>query len=152
MVLRIDNNCCSAEVNPITGTRLHITPCGFIEFDPGASATLSFKANHPNGFASFNFSVKPGTRPEITEASAYGLVSTLSVDTKNPAPPAYAYTKPTITSSYSESFGVGELLDNCTRAAFSEALHVWTKTTDGYGRLWHLDAFDHDAFALSPTP
>lgn len=152
MVLRIDNNCCSAQVNPVGGTGLTTTECGFIEFDSAATATLSFKANHPNGFATFSFSVKPGTKPQITEASADGSVSDLSVNTKNPAPPAHAYTKPTVTSSYSESFGVNELLGTCSRAAFSEALHVWTRTTDGYGRLWRLDAFDHDAFALIPTP
>ncbi|MBN1928518.1 MAG: hypothetical protein JW764_03145 [Chlorobiaceae bacterium] len=152
MVLRIDNNCCSAEVNPVSGAGLHTTPCGFIEFDPGASATLSFKANHPNGFATFSFSVVRGVSTTITEASAYGEVHDLSVNTLNPALPAHAYTKPAVTSSYTESFGVGELLDGCARAAFSEALHAWTRATDGYGRLWHLDAFDHDAFALTPTP
>jgi hypothetical protein len=152
MVLRIDNNCCSAQVNPVSGAGLHTTACGFIEFDPGATATLGFKANHPNGFGDFSFSVVRGANTSISEASANGEVNDLSVNTLNPALPAHAYTKPGINFSYSESFGVGELLDGCSRAAFSEALHVWTRATDGYGRLWHLDAFDHDAFALTPTP
>jgi len=153
MVLRIDNNCCSAEVNPVSGTGLHTTPCGFIEYDPGATVTLSFKANHPNGFADFNFDIVRGAGDTVLEACAYNKATgALSVSTENPAPPAHAYTKPAVTSSYSETFGNGELRGTCIRAAYSEALHVWTRATDGYGQLWYLDAFDHDAFALTPSP
>jgi hypothetical protein len=46
----------------------------------------------------------------------------------------------------------GALVEPCSRAAFSEALHVWTMATDGYARLWYLDAFAHDGFALTPSP
>lgn len=152
MVLRIDNNCCSAEVNPVSGTGLHSTPCGFIEYEPGATVKLSFKANHPNGFANFSFSVVRGVSTAITEASASGAVHDLSVNTNNPAFPAHAYTKPNVTSSYTETYGNGELRGPCIRAAYSEALHVSARATDGYGQLWYLNAFDHDAFALTPTP
>ncbi|NOT86104.1 MAG: hypothetical protein HOP02_15280 [Methylococcaceae bacterium] len=152
MVLRIDNNCCQAEINPVGGIGLVNTPCGFIEYATGASTMLSFKAYHPNSFADFDFSVVRGVSNPVSEASAAGRVgSSASVTTNNPAPPLRAYAL-TLPGSYRESFGVGELLGSCTRAAFSEALHVWTRATDGYGRLWYLDAFSHDGFALTPSP
>jgi hypothetical protein len=151
MVLRVDNNCCQSEVNPVSGTGLDTKPCGFIEFDPGAKIKLSFKAYHPNGYATFNFDVTRGVSVGVSEASTSGTVNSLSVSTNNPVLPDHAYTKTTLTTSYEENFDVGELLGpSCTRAAFSEALHVWTKSTDGYSRLWYLDAFAHDGFALTP--
>ncbi len=151
MVLRVDNNCCNAQVNPVAGTGLTAKPCGFIEFIPGATANLSFVAGHPNNFATFSFSVKHGVSHHVYEASANGRTGTVTIPTNNPAPPAHAYTL-SPPSTYWESFAVTTLLDGCTRAAFSEALHVWTMATDGYGRLTHLDRFDHDAFALTPEP
>ena len=51
---------------------------------------------------------------------------------------------------YSKLFTASELLDSGTRAAYSEALHVWTMTQNGYGRLHGLDAFTHAGFALTP--
>lgn len=151
MVLRVDNNCCQAEVEPVEGIGLTTTLCGFIEYAPGATTALTFKAYHPNGFATFNFSVKRGVSTDVKEASALGRTGSMSVPTKEPAPPLHAYVL-TLPSSYRETFSVTELLGPCQRAAFSEALHVWTKATDGYGRLWRLDAFDHDGFALTPLP
>ena len=156
MVLRIDNNCCEAKVEPVTGTG----PCGFIEFIPGASVNLHFKARHPNNFADFNFSVKRGVSTHVVKASTsshrVGSVSVLSVDTTH----TYVLTVP---NDYKESFTVADLLARmqdtsgvqigpCERAAFSEALYVRTRATDGYTRLGYLDAFDHDGFALTPSP
>jgi len=128
-----------------------LKPCGFIEFAPGAAATLTFKAYHPNNFATFNFSVKHGVSDPVDEASAGGRAGAVSVVTNDPAPPAHAYTLGA-PGTYFETFAVVTLLEGCTRAAFSEALHVWTMAIDGYNRLSHLDSFDHDAFALTPAP
>ena len=47
MVVRVDNNCCGAAIEPIAGTGMAVTPCGFIEFAPGAAVTLGFRATHP---------------------------------------------------------------------------------------------------------
>ena len=154
MVLRVDNNCCEAEVEPIGGIGLTTTPCGFIEYAHGATTTLTFKAYHPNGFADFDFSVVRGVSTGVNEASASGRVGSDPVPTKNPAPPSYAYAlmSPSSAYRYRENFPIAELLGPCQRAAFSEALHVRTRATDGYGRLWQLDAFDHDGFALMPSP
>lgn len=149
MVLRVDNNCCAAKVEPVSGVGLNITPCGFIEYAPGASTNLNFKAEHANGFADLNFSVKRGVSDQVHAASASGKVGAVSILT-NDASHAYTLTLP---SDYKEVFAVTALLGVCDRAAFSQALHVWAKATDGYGRLSNLDAFDHDGFALSqPCP
>jgi hypothetical protein len=157
IVLRIDNNCCRAEVKPVGGVGLNITPCGFIEFGPGARVNLRFKAYHPNNFANFEFSVKRGVSSNVDEASAAGQVGSSPVPTNRPIPnplaPSLAYTLTVPnTGEYQETFEVGYVLGPCTRAAFSEALHVHTWATDGYGRLWYLDAFDHDGFALISLP
>jgi hypothetical protein len=151
MLLRVDNNCCEAKVQPVVGPGLVLKPCGFIEFAPGAAATLTFKAYHPNNFATFNFSVKHGVSDPVDEASAMGRAGAVSVVTNDPALPAHAYTLGA-PGTYFETFAVVTLLEGCTRAAFSEALHVWTMAIDGYNRLSHLDSFDHDAFALTPAP
>jgi len=151
MVLRVDNNCCEAKVEPVTGTGITVTPCGFIEFSSGASVQLHFKAGHPNNFADFNFSVKRGVSTNVAKASAAGRVGSASVPTNDASPPTRAYTL-TAPSDYQEDFPVEELLGDCERAAFSEALHVVARATDGYGLLWHLNAFDHDGFALTPLP
>lgn len=150
MVLRIDNNCCQAEVDAISGTGLENKSCGFSEFSPGATVKLGFRAYHPNGYATFKFDVKQDVSTDVPEASASGAVDSFSVATDNPLPFSHAYTKTALSKSYTETFEVSELLDSCPRAAFSEALHVETKSTDGYGRLWHLNAFAHAGFALTP--
>jgi hypothetical protein len=150
MVLRIDNNCCEAEVKPVTGAGLTMEECGFIEFTPGAAATLSFRAYHANNFATFNFSVKHGVSDPVDEASAAGRSGVLSVTTNDPAPPLHSYTLGA-SGTYFETFAVTTLLGTCPRAAFSEALHVWAMAIDGYNRLSYLDSFDHDAFALTPS-
>lgn len=145
MVLRVDNNCCQADVLPVGGI------CGFSEYAAGATTMLGFKAQHPNNFADFDFSVMRGGSTAVSVASATkGAVGSLSVATDAGGPPDHAYML-TLSGSYRESFGVDELLETCTSAAFSEALHVYTHSTDGYGRLWTLDAFAHGGFALAPS-
>ena len=155
MVLRVDNNCCQATVEPVEGAGLDVTPCGFIEYAPGANATLKFKAYHPNSFADFDFSVVRGVSADILEASAAGRAGSSPIATKDPTPLhphlPHAYIL-AAGGDYQETFAVSCLLGSCSRAPFSEALHVWTRATDGYGRLWYLDAFDHDSFALTPPP
>ncbi|MCP5152765.1 MAG: hypothetical protein H6983_01275 [Ectothiorhodospiraceae bacterium] len=149
MVVRVDNNCCEAALEPVTGTGVTVTPCGFIEFGAGATATLAFRAAHPNDFATFSFSVRRGVTDQVTRASASGETGDPSVVTDDVTPPLRTYTLD-VSGTYRETFPVTELLGPCTRAAFSEALHVWTMATDGYGRLWHLDRFAHAGFALTP--
>lgn len=150
LVLRVDNNFCTAEIKPVTGSGITESACGFIEFSAGASITLKFKPYHPNNFATFDFSVKRGVTTSVNEASAMGRVGSVSVDTNEPAPPVHAYNLNAL-GEYVESFSVEELLGGCPRGAFSEALHVWNMATDGYTRLVQ-DALNHAGFALIPAP
>jgi hypothetical protein len=131
MELHIDNSRCLAQVgNPsLKGTGAGLS-CGVIEYkgsDMADPVDMPFEARHPNGFATYSFSVKRG-------------VSTQLVDTGNvPNPPA--------TSVAQQS--VNNLLDGCEVAGFSEALHVWAKVTNGWSRQSAYDDFDHRAFVLS---
>jgi hypothetical protein len=150
MVLRVDNNCCEAGIDALSGVGLTPTPCGFYEMAPtGANVTLGFTARHPNDFATFSFSVKRGVTTQVDLASASGRVGDSPISTNDLPVPSHAYTLGA-PGHYTEIFPATELLGPCTRAAFSEALHVWTMAQDGYGRMWHLDRFDHAGFALTP--
>lgn len=148
MVLRVDNNCCYASVDPLSGVNLVSNACGFYEFTQGANATLGFTARHPNNFATFSFSVKQGVNKQVELASTSGRTGVSPVPTHD-SPPTHVYVHGG-GGHYSEQFTVTELLDGCPRAAYSEALHVWTMAQDGYGRIWSLDRFDHAGFALTP--
>lgn len=155
MMMHVDNNLCKAEIKQVSVSGLNIDPadCGFIFYADGASAELSFKAYHPNDFATFSFSVVRGVRNEVSRATASGRVGISPIHTNDPTLPIREYVQQP-DGKYLGTFQVEELLGNgCTRAAFSEALHVWTLAVDGYGRVGGLDAFDHAGFALTkPCP
>lgn len=131
MELHIDNSLCLAQVgNPsLDGTGAGVK-CGVIDYDASDLAKMvdmPFEARHPNGFATFNFSVKRGVDQRV---SASGNV---------PFPPATSLAQET----------VANLLDGCAVAGFSEALHVWANVTNGWSRQSGYDDFDHRAFVLS---
>ena len=150
MVLRVDNNLCSAEIFPITGSGITPDPdCGFIEYAPGASATLSFKAKHPWGFATFGHSVVRGNNTGIAEANASGTAgdsSATSTGGNYAEGPDFVYSKAIPVNTLLTANAVSP----CAQAAFAQSLGVWSTATDGYGRL-NYDDSDLAAFALA-TP
>ncbi len=148
MALRVDNNCCSAGIDALSGGGLTPTDCGFYEITPTATVALGFTAGHPNNFATFSFSVKLGVVTQIYLASASGRTGHTPILTWD-SPPTHAYAL-SGGGHYSELFTATELLSGCPRGAFSEALHVWTLAQDGYVRLSSLDRFNHAGFALTP--
>lgn len=149
MVLRVDNNVCEAKVEPVSGTGLTVTPCGFIEFVPGATTQLHFKASHPNNFADFDFNLTRAVSNHVSLASVNGPVGTSPVATDDLSH-SYTLTAP---SDFRETFTVIELLGPCSRAAFAETLHVWSRAVDGYNRMSHLDRHGVDGFSLTqPCP
>lgn len=154
MLMHVDNNPCQSVLYGVTGTGLSIDPagCGFINYVDGATANLRFKPYHPNDFATFNFSVVRGVTEQVQRATASGRVGNSPIVTNDPTLPVREYVKQP-SGQYLENFPVTELLNGCTRGAFSEALHVWTMAVDGYGRVGGLDAFSHAGFALTkPCP
>lgn len=148
MVMHVDNNCCSASLDVLSGAGLTPTPCGFYEITPTANVILGFTAGHPNDFATFKFRVKQGVTTQVDLASADGRVGASPIPTRD-SPSTHAYTL-SGSGHYSEFFTATELLGSCTRAAFSEALHVETMAQNGYWRLSGLDRFNHAGFALTP--
>jgi len=154
MVLRVDNNCCRADIQAVTGVGLSVdAACGFIEYAPGASAVISFEAEHPWGFATFSFGTTRGLATPVPQASASGVSGAATAASAGGVfaeGPAFHYAK---------SVAVNTLLTvntppggtPCENAAFAEVLHVWAMATDGYNRLSGLDRGDAAAFALA-TP
>jgi hypothetical protein len=152
LVVHVDNCPCEAEIYPVSGPGLSVDPnCGYIEYPAGADATISFKARHPNDFATFDFDIHRGTSVPIPEASASGSVG---------ASPVNGFVRD-VASVFTKVVPVDTLLTSntpegvepCDKAAFAETLYVWPLATDGWDRLWYLR--DHgvpSAFALAPGP
>jgi hypothetical protein len=144
MVVRVDNNRCFAEINPVGGT---VTPdplCGFHNYsDPSDTAALSFVARHPNHFATYGFSTTRGAGPLIPAAGASGVAGEAGtngfVEISD-----FTYAKDVI---------IAALLGPCGNAAYAEHLDVHATATNGYGTLTGYNASDNAAFALAvPCP
>ncbi|MFM9828988.1 MAG: hypothetical protein ACKVOB_09645 [Sphingomonas sp.] len=157
LVIHVDNRTCFGTIDSVVvAPGNNDTKCGFLEYSPGASATLTFRASHPANFASFDFNVSRVATP-LPAASAGGLVDDI-------APNGYArlgdqFSKPlTITALLNEALPPGDM--PCERAAFGESLHVYALATNGYTRLSGLDApnavppgqISLRAFAITPAP
>ena len=156
MVLRVDNNCCRADIKAVSGPGLTVDDvCGFIEYAAGASATISFNAEHPWGFATFSFGITRGTGTPVAEGSAAGVAGAATAASTGGVfneGPAFRYSRTVAVSTLLAS-GTAPGGSPCQNAAFAEVLHVWAMATDGYGRLYGLDRGDAAAFALAqPCP
>lgn len=150
MMVRVDNNCCAAQIHPVSGAGLTVDPnCGFVEYAPGSSAHISFEAEHLNNFATFNLNTHRGTGIPVPPASTSGRVGSGSGTSFSFTPPFH----------YERSVPVSTLLTvntpggdpPCDRAAFAQHLRVRTMATDGWNRLSNLDRSFSSAFALA-TP
>lgn len=152
MMLHVDNNPCTAEVLATTGVGLSVdVDCGFIEYAPGATATLSFVADHPNGFATFSFNVTRGLNGPVTVADSSGKVGDSPLDGYQLVSTSpHTYQK---TIAVSSSLPTATLLGSCPSAAFSEVIDVDALATDGWSTLHEYDDRDSAAFALDvPCP
>jgi len=145
LVLRVDNNRCEAEIYPVNVDGNTADDCGFAQYvnKAASDAHVSFKARHPNNFATFNFTIARGSTGVVETAG--GPVgsnpSTLGGYTRN------------VNSVFSNGVPVTNLLGACDKAAFAENLHVDALATDGWSTLDYLDATAIPvAFALEPEP
>lgn len=145
MVLHVDNSRSGAEVQAVSGSGITVEPsCGVVTLT-GASPTIdaAFKAGRPGGLARFSFATERGLSTDVPEASAAGDVEDPTADGFTRSPPC-TFSKAGIPA--------GTLLGSCDQAAFSQRLHVWALTQDGYSRVG-LDAHDVAAFMLTkPCP
>ena len=173
LVLHVDNNPCEAETYPIKVSGVPpvtwetVGECGFIRYtkSPPAptppKALLTFKANHPNGFARFVFTVAKGSTGFVNAACSPANPSvswtTLPLVT---ASPVNGYVRNPATAVFSKEILVlnpanpaNSLVGTCPEgtAAFAENLSVYPLATDGWDTLWYLSRYGTPmAFALQP--
>ncbi|HEV2817746.1 MAG TPA: hypothetical protein VGW40_11085 [Allosphingosinicella sp.] len=151
LVLHTDNRPCFGTIDTVT-----VAPgeedqdCGFLEYAPGAKATIRFRASHPADYARFDFDVTRVTT-ELAAAHADGLVDDAI---------AFGYIR--TGDQFAKDVAVTDLLAGtaCIRAAFAELLDIKALATNGYDRLSGLDAprgghlvppqYSLRAFAITP--
>jgi hypothetical protein len=156
LVLHVDNRSCFGTIDSVSvAPGANDTKCGFLEYAPGASATIVFRASHPGNFASFGFAVAR-VATGLPSASAAGLVDAGAVNGYVRSGDQFSKSV-AVTALLAEGLGPTEA--PCTRAAFGESLYVYALATNGYGRLSGLDApnaippgqIGLRAFAITPA-
>lgn len=134
LTVRVDNNPCAAAIGaPDVGGTSAADACGVMNYAALAqTVTTPFVALQRNGFADYNFYVQRGavSPPEL---SVGGRAATSAA--AMPAAPSET---------------VGNLLDACTLAGFTEQLYVSHAATDGWSRQSQYDASAVRAFVLAP--
>jgi hypothetical protein len=154
LVVHVDNRPCFGTINDVTLGGAAAGRCGFLEYSDGdEEALISFRASHPDNFATFDFRLVRVTT-EIDHAA--GLVEDSSANGYNRAGDTFSKT-PSVDTLMTIGLEEGETA--CTRAAFAEELHVRALATNGYDRLSGLDAprpdddtqIDLRAFAITPA-
>ena len=134
LTIRVDNNYCTA----FAGTpQVHGTSadpdCGLLHYgtknaDP---VSMPFAVGHPNGFATFSFSLVKGV---------HGVTLPAVPPTSGPVSSAVS----PITAS------IQDLLGKCDIAGFGEWVYVAASATNGWGRQSQYDASAAVAFVLAP--
>lgn len=150
--LHIDNNLCQAEIYEASVKGVSAGPCGFISYGTGDFVHLSFRAYHPNGFARFKFTVVRGSSEYVVAACApdnpkdVPLASAPLVT----AAPVNGFNR-SGASVFTKDVAESDMRSGCQQAAFGEDLYVAATATDGWTRLYWLDASAvPKAFALEP--
>jgi hypothetical protein len=134
LIVRIDNNVCSATlaVPQVHGAGADPN-CGLLHYvtkntDP---VTMAFTASHPNGFATFSFSLIKGVNSVALPAS----------------PPTSG---PVATAASPITATIQDLMGKCDVAGFAEYLYVAATATNGWSRQSQFDASAAVAFVLAP--
>ena len=154
MRLHIDNNPLVGELLEVQVGAAAAGPCGFIDYPPGAAATLAFRAGQLHNHAAFYFAITRGSSGRIEVAQALvdaGLVDPIDPATNTVIDPLNRYNRSAYT--FTRLALVSQLLSaGCTRAAMAEELYVYATATDGWhGRLYWMDVYAPVmAFALTP--
>jgi hypothetical protein len=135
VTIRVDNNACTATLGApnINGTVFADPTCGVLHYGSSSATPVNmpFTATHPNGFATFSFSLVKG-------ANAVPL----------PAAPPTSGPVSAAVSPITDPLAT--LLGTCPTAAFAEYLYVAATTTNGWGRQSQYDRSAAFAFALTP--
>jgi hypothetical protein len=134
LTIRVDNNPCTAWVGTpqVHGTTADPT-CGLLHYgtknaDP---VSMPFAVGHPNGFATFSFSLIKGVNPVALPA----------------APPTSG---PVGAAASPITATIADLMGKCDVAGFGEWVYVAASATNGWGRQSQYDASAAVAFVLAP--
>ena len=140
--LHVDNNSCTASIDPASIGGSFANACGFLTYSNTSDpVTLSFHAKHPNNFATFNWDMVRGL-------SGLGTLDVTGAEVA--ATTAGPYTGDGA-GDFSGTEPASSLLGACVNAAFAEHLHVVAKATNGWGQLSQYDAEALGAFALEES-
>ena len=137
--LYIDNNPCVGGIDAptISGTAADPT-CGLLRYSAGGDAVaLGYLAEHPFGYATYQFDVYRGTT---------------NLAQSEPPPPGPPNTLPVGASPWTHTVNTtaSALLGSCTIAGFAETLSVYALATNGWSRQQQYDFYTVRAFALAP--
>jgi hypothetical protein len=134
LTIRVDNNYCTAGVSTpsVHGTTADPT-CGLLHYTTKNTDLVSmpFTVGHPNGFATFSFTLVKGVNYVTLPASP---------PTSGPVSSAVS----PITDS------IVDLMGKCDVAGFGEWIYVFASATNGWGRQSQYDASAAVAFVLAP--
>ena len=139
MVLRVDNNFCTAEVFDASGSAVN---CGIIQATAATMVQVGFRARHPNNFATYDFEVERGDGTQMTGVETSGVAGESNGDGYVQAP----------AFEYRNDYTATSLLAGGCRggAAFAQEIEVYAMAVNGYTRLNGYDHEDLGAFALVP--
>jgi len=134
LTIRVDNNSCTATVGTpqVHGTAAD-PDCGLLHYgvknaDP---VSMPFSVGHPNGFATFSFTLIKGVNAVALPAAP---------PTSGPVSAAVSPITQTIQN----------LMGACDVAGFGEWVYVAAAATNGWGRQSQYDASAAVAFVLAP--
>ncbi len=149
MQVRIDNQPCTASIRPVQVSGLPAgIECGFVHYvNESDGAMISYQASHPQGFATFAFSLRRGYGVYPPAAQASGMViGGTSGYVLGPDP---LFRKTLSVGYLLKSNAVGDLKGTCDKAAFAEYLAVFATASNGSRRLSEYDRSDLAAFAIA---
>ena len=134
LTIRVDNNQCTAGVSTpsVHGSSADPT-CGLLHYGTKNTDLVSmpFTVGHPNGFATFSFTLIKGVNSVPLPA----------------APP----TSGPVSSAVSPiTDSIQDLMGKCDVAGFGEYVYVAASATNGWGRQSQYDASAAVAFVLAP--
>ena len=134
LTIRVDNNQCTAfsGVPEVHGTAAD-PDCGLLHYGTKNTDLVSmpFSVGHPNGFATFAFTLVKGV---------HGVTLPAAPPTSGPVSAAVSPITQTIQ----------DLMGKCDIAGFGEWVYVWASATNGWWRQSQYDASAAVAFVLAP--
>lgn len=125
--IHVDNNPTVAELQDVTASGHHVTPCGMLHYSAGADpVSIQYVATQPGNFISWELSVVRGLQGQVAATSGQ----------ENSANPDH----------FNNS--ASTLVGSCGNAAFAVNLNTHARATSGYDRQSQYDRSATIAFAL----